>query len=84
MEDLDRVTSSVEHERRQLADLAAIAVAIGIEALAAAAAIGAFLAPPVLGDSSGSPSLLLLYLAAMAAAAQGVGEPLEINQPHEG
>lgn len=47
--------------------LAAIAVAIGFEALAAAAAIGAFLAPPVLGDSSGSPGLLLLYLAAMAA-----------------
>ena len=47
--------------------LAAIAVAIGIEALAATAAIGAFLAPLVLGDSSGSPSLLLLYLGAMAA-----------------
>lgn len=47
--------------------LAAIAVAIGIEALAATAAIGAFLAPAVLGDSSASPSLLLLYLGAMAA-----------------
>ncbi|MEO8635989.1 MAG: DUF2339 domain-containing protein [Gemmatimonadales bacterium] len=46
--------------------LAAIAIAINLEALAATAAIGAFLAPLVLGDTSGSPSLLLLYLAAMA------------------
>ena len=48
--------------------LAAIAAAIDLEALGAAAALGAFLAPVLVGRESGSVDLLLLYLGAMGAA----------------
>ena len=45
--------------------LAAVALAIDIQALGAAAALGAFFAPLVIGQESGSVNLLLLYLGAM-------------------
>jgi Predicted membrane protein (DUF2339) len=46
--------------------LAAIAWAIDIQALGAAAALGAFFAPIVIGKEAASVDLLLLYLAGMA------------------
>jgi hypothetical protein len=48
--------------------LSAIAFAIDVEALGAAAALGAFLAPAVLGVEPRNYDLLLIYLAAMAFA----------------
>ena len=47
--------------------LAAVAVAIDIEALCATAALGAFFAPVLVGREGGSVNLLLLYLGAMGA-----------------
>lgn len=47
--------------------LAAIALAIDVEALGATAALGAFLAPIVIGREGGDVNLLLLYLGAMGA-----------------
>jgi uncharacterized membrane protein len=47
--------------------LAAVAVAIDIEALCAAAALGAFFAPVLVGREGGSVNLLLLYLGAIGA-----------------
>jgi hypothetical protein len=47
--------------------LAAIALAIDVEALGATAALGAFFAPIVVGKEAGSVNLLLLYLGAMGA-----------------
>ncbi|HWA58420.1 MAG TPA: DUF2339 domain-containing protein [Gemmatimonadales bacterium] len=47
--------------------LAAVAWAIDIQALASAAALGAFFAPIVIGKEAGSVDLLLLYLGAMGA-----------------
>jgi hypothetical protein len=47
--------------------LAAIALAIGVEALGATAALGAFFAPIVVGKEAGGVNLLLLYLGAMGA-----------------
>jgi hypothetical protein len=47
--------------------LAAVAWAINVQALASAAALGAFFAPIVIGKESGSVNLLLLYLGAMGA-----------------
>jgi len=46
--------------------LAMIAYAINVEALGTAAALGAFLAPVLLGESRANSNLLLLYLASMA------------------
>ncbi len=46
--------------------LAMIAYAIDVEALGAAAALGAFFAPVLLGESRANANLLLLYLASMA------------------
>ncbi len=48
--------------------LAAIALAIDVEALLASAALGAFFAPIVIGKEGGSVDFLLLYLGAMGAA----------------
>ena len=48
--------------------LAAIALAIDLEALGSTAVFGAFLAPIVLGKDAGSVNGLLLYLGCMAAA----------------
>jgi hypothetical protein len=47
--------------------LAAVAWTIEVEALASTAALGAFLAPIVIGREAGSVNLLLLYLGAMGA-----------------
>ena len=47
--------------------LAMIAYAINVEALGATAALGAFLAPVLLGHDRSNANLLLLYLASMAA-----------------
>jgi len=46
--------------------LAMIAYAINVEALGTAAALGAFFAPILLGESRANANLLLLYLASMA------------------
>ncbi len=46
--------------------LAMIAYAINVEALGTAAALGAFFAPILLGESRANSNLLLLYLASMA------------------
>lgn len=48
--------------------LAGVALAIDVEALGATAALGAFLAPIVIGKEAGSVNLLLIYLGAMGAA----------------
>ncbi len=48
--------------------LAAVAWAINTQALATAAALGAFFAPIVIGKEAGSVNLLLLYLGAMGAS----------------
>jgi uncharacterized membrane protein len=47
--------------------LAMIAYAINVEALGATAALGAFLAPVLLGHDQSNANLLLLYLTSMAA-----------------
>ena len=47
--------------------LAMVAYAINVEALGATAALGAFLAPALLGREPANANLLLLYLASMAA-----------------
>jgi uncharacterized membrane protein len=47
--------------------LAMLAYAINVEALGATAALGAFLAPVLLGHDRSNANLLLLYLASMAA-----------------
>jgi uncharacterized membrane protein len=47
--------------------LAMIAYAINIEALGTTAALGAFMAPVLLGSENANANLLLLYLASMAA-----------------
>ena len=47
--------------------LAMIALAVNVEVLGATAALGAFLAPVLLGSSRNNANLLLLYLASMAA-----------------
>ena len=47
--------------------LAMIAYAINVEALGITAALGAFLAPVLLGQNQANADLLLLYLASMAA-----------------
>jgi uncharacterized membrane protein len=47
--------------------LAVIALAINVEALGVTAALGAFLAPMLLGRDDANADLLLLYLASMAA-----------------
>ncbi len=47
--------------------LAMIAFAINVEALGTTAAVGAFMAPVLLGSSDANANLLLLYLASMAA-----------------
>lgn len=47
--------------------LAAIAFAINVEALGITAALGAFMAPVLLGRDDANANLLLLYLASMAA-----------------
>jgi uncharacterized membrane protein len=47
--------------------LAMVAYAINVEALGATAALGAFLAPALLGREQANANLLLLYLASMAA-----------------
>jgi uncharacterized membrane protein len=47
--------------------LAMIAYAINVEALGATAALGAFLAPVLLGSAQTNANLLLLYLASMAS-----------------
>jgi uncharacterized membrane protein len=47
--------------------LAMIAYAINVEALGTTAALGAFLAPVLLGHDQSNANLLLLYLASMAA-----------------
>lgn len=52
--------------------LAAIAYALNIQALGAAAAVGAFLAPIVIGREAGNADLLLLYLASVGAGLGGV------------
>jgi uncharacterized membrane protein len=46
--------------------LAAIAFAIGVQALASTAALGAFVAPVLLGQRPANADVLLLYLGAMA------------------
>ncbi len=48
--------------------LAGIAWAVNLEALGATAALGAFLAPMVIGQDAGSVDFLLLYLGGMGAA----------------
>lgn len=48
--------------------LAAVAWELDVEALGSTAAIGAFFAPIVIGNDSGSINLLLLYLGAMGAS----------------
>ena len=48
--------------------LAAVALSIGVEALLAAAALGAFFAPIVIGKEAGTVNFLLVYLGAMGAA----------------
>jgi uncharacterized membrane protein len=48
--------------------LAAVALAIDIQALGATAALGAFLAPLLIGKESSSVNMLLVYLGAMGAA----------------
>jgi uncharacterized membrane protein len=48
--------------------LAAVALAIDVQALGATAALGAFFAPLVVGKEAGSVNLLLVYLGAMGAA----------------
>ena len=52
--------------------MAAVALAIEVEALGATAALGALFAPIVVGKEPGSVNLLLLYLGAMGAALGGV------------
>ncbi len=47
--------------------LALIAYAINVEALGTTAALGAFMAPVLLGQETANANLLLLYLASMAA-----------------
>ncbi|MGH7527072.1 MAG: DUF2339 domain-containing protein, partial [Gemmatimonadales bacterium] len=47
--------------------LAMIALAINVQALGTTAALGAFMAPVLLGQESANANLLLLYLASMAA-----------------
>lgn len=47
--------------------LATIAYAIDVEALGSSAALGAFMAPVLLGSDQANADLLLLYLASMAA-----------------
>lgn len=47
--------------------LAMLALAINVEALGTTAALGAFLAPVLLGSDRANANLLLLYLASMAA-----------------
>jgi hypothetical protein len=47
--------------------LATIALAINVEALGTTAALGAFMAPVLLGSDRANSNLLLLYLASMAA-----------------
>ena len=47
--------------------LAMIALAINVEALGTTAALGAFMAPVLLGSDRSNANLLLLYLASMAA-----------------
>ena len=47
--------------------LAMVAFAIDVEALGIAAALGAFMAPVLLGSDDANANLLLLYLASMAA-----------------
>jgi uncharacterized membrane protein len=47
--------------------LAMIAYAINVEALGTTAALGAFMAPVLLGSDNANANLLLLYLASMAA-----------------
>jgi uncharacterized membrane protein len=47
--------------------LAMVAFAINVEALGATAALGAFMAPVLLGRETANANLLLLYLASMAA-----------------
>ncbi len=44
-----------------------IAFAINVEALGTTAALGAFMAPVLLGSDDANANLLLLYLASMAA-----------------
>jgi hypothetical protein len=53
--------------------LAAVAWAINVEALGAAAAVGAFLAPLVIGRDAGSVNLLLIYLGGTGAGLGAVG-----------
>ncbi len=48
--------------------LTAVALTINVEALLAAAALGAFFAPIVIGKEAGTVNFLLLYLGAMGAA----------------
>jgi hypothetical protein len=52
--------------------LAAIAYAIGVQALGTTAALGAFLAPVLLGRQPANADALLVYLGAMALALGGV------------
>lgn len=52
--------------------LAAIAYALDLEALGATAALGGYLAPIVIGHSSGNADLLLLYLGSMGAGLGGI------------
>lgn len=54
--------------------LAMIAYAIDVEALGTAAALGAFFAPVLLGESRANANLLLLYLASMAVGLGLVAE----------
>jgi uncharacterized membrane protein len=52
--------------------LAAVALAINVEALGATAALGALFAPILIGKEAGTVNFLLLYLGAMGAALGGV------------
>ncbi len=57
--------------------LAAFAYALNIQALGAAAAVGAFLAPIIIGREAGNANLLLLYLGSVGA---GLGTVSAIRQ----
>jgi uncharacterized membrane protein len=57
--------------------LAAFAYSLNIQALGAAAAVGAFLAPIVIGREAGNANLLLLYLGSVGA---GLGTVSAIRQ----
>lgn len=52
--------------------LAAVALAINVEALGATAALGALFAPILIGKEAGTVNFLLLYLGAMGGALGGV------------